>query len=207
MRLVRCIFSSLLHRTSQADPVYVGVSTDVVFEECIFVGGGVTMLNSVNVQAINCHYVDRPSGPTTNVTPTWAVQYSNVSNGVVRGMFFPVPTATPYNYILYLVGAKNCKFRSIGTYAKPIALGNGTPVVVTTATRSTTVLTVPSTAHGLVVNQRILIATISATTLPDPDTGILTTPTLVTVASVPDANLFHRKQCEFGESSERLLQR
>jgi hypothetical protein len=186
---VRCVFSSGVTRTSQGPAVSVLASNNTVFEACFFVGGGINISNSNYIEVINCNYVDRVSGATINAVAVDAVYLANSTYCKVEGMFFPIVTATPYNYLINLYGAKHCKFRSIGTAAKPVALGNGTPVVAT-ATRSSTTLTVTSNGHGLITNQPILVTNINSDSgTVNPATSILTPPNLYLVTYV-DENTF-----------------
>lgn len=183
----RCSTSSLTPGRGNANVGSMTITRGVncIFNNTIVGSGRVLMTTCTDVTFNNTTYYDNTATNTISTNPMYAfdlaqnclrIKIDGYDHG---GLFMTGPYAGILN--VGVAGCTDIKLRNIGTYASPLSLGSPRRDDVAWS-RTTTVATVTSTAHGLAVNDTIYVVVSS-------DIAAITV-AAKTVTSVANANTF-----------------
>lgn len=175
------------------------------FEDTVVGGGRLFLVGCDTVTWTNTVYYDNINGTTGTAIPMYvwdlgtAASYTLKFDGLSWG---GQPLVTPYSGILNVAvpGCVDLKLRNLGTAAAPLDMGGA--YVDATWTRSTTIMTVTKTAHGLKTGDIIAVNACSDVA---PKALTTTTATLWTLASAPTADTFTVTVTNSGQTTGQNL--
>lgn len=165
-------------------------TNNFTFNDTIVGGARIVLGATISTYINNTIYYDRPSGNTTSTIPFYLIDMASLCiDTYIDGLSFGgLNLVQPYRGILQIgpAGSINTVLRNLGTYASPLDLG-GAYIENASWSRTTTVLTITSVAHGLEVADVIALNIMSDTSV---NAVTTTTATLEAVATVPTADTF-----------------
>lgn len=172
---------------------------------CVLGGGRVLQTGCDTVTWTNTRYFDTVAGTTDTAVAfyVWDMGTAPSFRQVFDGLdWCGLTLVQAYSGVLNvgIAGCSDFKLRNLGTAAAPLDMG--APPAYGTWTRSTSTMTVTSTAHGLKTND--IIAVIACSDVA-PKALTTTTATLWTVASAPTADAFTVTVTNTGQTTGQNL--
>lgn len=121
-----CKFYAMVNRASVAGQSYQqSIGTNIVLDNCTFIGGSTTFLSCVNTTINNLIYCDLITGATTTSNGLSSLAFSKCTTAVVNGITFGGQTnAHPYNSLFNVNESSGIIIRNIGAAGSALSLGS-----------------------------------------------------------------------------------